>query len=261
MLTAPTVIVHRAEKLLAQAVAARLITRLVDAQAARGHASVVLTGGGIGTATLAEVAAMAAHDAIDWSRLDVWWGDERFLPTGHEERNETAARSALLDHVDIPPERVHPMPASDGSAGDNPERAADSYTAQLYTAAQYENRDAVVPSFDVMLLGIGPEGHVASLFPEQPALYEERPVVAVHGAPKPPPLRLSLTLPAIQAAREVWVLAAGGSKAGAVRLALSEAGPTQVPATGARGRRGSLFLLDSAAASQVPAGLDRRATP
>src|SRR3954467_14761421 len=106
--TTPLVVVHRDAVLLARAVAARLVTALVDAQAARGHASVVLTGGGIGVASLHELAASPARDAIDWHALDVWWGDERFLPAGHPERNETQARAALLDPVGIDPDRVHP---------------------------------------------------------------------------------------------------------------------------------------------------------
>jgi 6-phosphogluconolactonase/Glucosamine-6-phosphate isomerase/deaminase len=105
-MSVPEVIVHRDASLLAQAVAARLVTRLVDAVAARGTASVVLTGGGIGTRVLAEAAATPARDAVDWRHLDIWWGDERFLPTGDPERNETGARSALLDHVDVDPARV-----------------------------------------------------------------------------------------------------------------------------------------------------------
>ena len=106
----PQVIIHRDGELLAKAVAARLVTRLVDAVAARGHGSLVLTGGGIGTQVLAELAAAPARDAVDWRHLDIWWGDERFLPAGYPERNETGARAALLDHVDVSPERVYPMP-------------------------------------------------------------------------------------------------------------------------------------------------------
>jgi len=93
---------------------------------------------------------------------------------------------------------------------------------------------------------------VASLFPAMPALYDDRSVVAVRGAPKPPPTRLTLTLPSIRSAREVWVLAAGAEKAGAVRLALSDVGPVQVPAAGARGRQRTLFLLDRSAAGRLP---------
>jgi 6-phosphogluconolactonase len=209
---------------------------------------VVLTGGGIGTAVLAELAAAPARDAIDWRHLDIWWGDERFVPVGDPDRNETGARSALLDHVDVDPLRVHPMPGPDGPDGDDPEAAATRYATWLAAAANH----GPVPEFDVLMLGIGPEGHVASLFPGLPALHDERPVVAVHDSPKPPPLRLSLTLPSIQAAREVWILASGAEKADAVAMALSGAGPDQVPAAGARGTQRTLFLIDSDAAAKVP---------
>jgi 6-phosphogluconolactonase len=111
------------------------------------------------------------------------------------------------------------------------------------------------------MLGVGPDAHVASLFPEMPAVRDERPVVAVHGAPKPPPTRISLTFPSLCAAHEVWVLASGESKAKAVRLGLSGAGPVQVPCAGARGRQSTLFLLDRAAAAELPPGIERIASP
>ena len=258
-MSTPEVLVHHDASLLARAAAARLVTRLVDAQASSGTADLVLTGGGIGTAVLAELAAAPALGAVDWRRLDIWWGDERFLPSGHPERNEAAAEQALLRHVDTDPRRVHRMPGTDGPDGDDPEAAAARYADELRAATRPEDHGPV-PSFDVLLLGIGPDAHVASLFPGMPALYEERPVVAVRGAPKPPPTRLSLTLPAIQCAREVWILAAGQEKARAVRLALSGSGPVQVPAAGARGRQRTLFLLDRSSASQLPPQLNRIAS-
>jgi 6-phosphogluconolactonase len=238
--------------LLAKAAAARLITVLVDSLAARGSASMVLTGGGIGTAVLTALGDAPARDAIDWRRLDIWWGDERFLATGDPERNETGARSALLDRVDIDPARVHAMPGPDGPDRDDPAAAAARYASWLAAAARPEDHGAV-PSFDVLMLGIGPEAHVASLFPGMPALHDERTVVAVYDSPKPPPTRLSLTLPSIQAAREVWILASGAEKADAVANALSGAGPDEYPAAGARGRQRTLFLLDRDAAAKVPA--------
>jgi 6-phosphogluconolactonase len=256
--TAPSVLVHRDQSLLAKAVAARLVTRLVDAVAARSTASVVLTGGGIGTKVLEELAAAPARDAVDWPRLDIWWGDERFLPAGDPERNETGARAALLDQVDVDPARVHPMPDPDGPDGDDPEAAAARYASWLAAATTPEDHGPV-PSFDVLMLGIGPEGHVASLFPGLPALYDERPVVAVRGCPKPPPTRLTMTLPSLQAAREVWIIASGPDKANAIAMALSDAGPVQVPAAGARGRQRTLFLVDSAAAAKVPPQIGRQA--
>lgn len=247
----PTVIVHRDGDLLAHAVAARLVTTIVDAQASRGHASVVLTGGGIGTAALAAVHDSPAREAVGWRRLSVWWGDERFLPDGHQDRNETGARKALLDHVDLDQANVHPMAPADGPHGDDPAAAAAAYADELAQAGRPDG--LAVPAFDVLMLGIGPDAHVASLFPGQPALGEQQlTAVAVHDAPKPPPTRVSLTYPAIHAAREVWVLAAGAEKAEAVGQALSGAPLTQAPAAGARGSAATLFLLDRTAAKQLP---------
>ncbi|MEU0519114.1 6-phosphogluconolactonase [Streptosporangium sp. NPDC006007] len=257
-MSVPTVIVHRDADVLAKAAAARVITRAVDAQSGKGSASLVLTGGGVGVATLAEVAASPARDAVDWRNLDIWWGDERFLPSGHPERNETGARGALLDHVEVDPARVHAMRGPD--SGMTAEESADAYAEELRRASRPEDHSPA-PSFDVLMLGMGPDGHVASLFPGMPALYDTRPVAAVHGAPKPPPTRITLTLPIIQNAREVWVIAAGEEKAGAVRLALSGSGPMQVPAAGARGRQRTLFLLDKAAASKIPPALSRISSP
>jgi 6-phosphogluconolactonase len=223
MSTPPQLVVHRDKELMACATAARLITKIVDAQASRGSASIVLTGGRNGNGLLAALSSAPARDAVDWSRLDLWWGDERFLPEGDPERNVTQAREALLDAVPLDPARVHAMPASDGPYGSDIEAAAASYAVELAAAARPEDH-AQVPSFDVLMLGVGPDTHVASLFPELPGVREtERTVVAVHGAPKPPPLRVSLTLPAIRAAHEVWLLAAGDDKAEAAEIALSGA--------------------------------------
>src|SRR3954463_14244761 len=155
-MTPPLVVVHHDAALLARAVAARLVTALVDAQAARGTASVVLTGGGIGVASLRELAAIPARDAIDWDALDVWWGDERFLPSGHPDRNETQAREALLDAVDLDPARLHPMGVSDGPDGDDLDTAAERYAQALGKAARPEDHGPV-PRFDVLLLGVGPD--------------------------------------------------------------------------------------------------------
>jgi 6-phosphogluconolactonase len=252
----PEVVVHATADLLAKAAAARLVVRLVDAQVASGSASMVLTGGGVGTATLRELWSSPARDAVDWRRVDVWWGDERFVPAGDPQRNDRQAAEALLDSVPLDPARVHRFPASDGPPGEDPEAAAAAYATELKAATRPEDHGPV-PRFDVLLLGVGEEGHVASIFPESPAAYEERPVVAVHGSPKPPPIRLTLTFPAIAAATEVWVLAAGASKASAVALALGGAGPVQVPAAGARGRSRTLWMLDRAAASRLPASVVR----
>lgn len=251
-MSAPELVVHATAPLLAAAVAARLVTRMVDAQASRGSTSVVLTGGGTGIAVLRELRAAPARDAVDWARVDVYWGDERFLPAGHPERNETQARQALLDHVPVDPARVHPMPAAGGRYGADVDAAAAAYAELLRAAAQPEDHGPV-PTFDVLLLGVGGDGHVASVFPSHPAVYEtERTAVGVRGAPKPPPNRITLTLPAIRRAAEVWLAVAGADKAAAVAMALPGAGPTQVPAAGAKGQRRTLWLLDRAAATKLP---------
>ncbi|HEY0636518.1 MAG TPA: 6-phosphogluconolactonase [Pseudonocardiaceae bacterium] len=249
------VVVHATPTLLAAAVAARLVTRIVDAQASRGSASVVLTGGGTGIAVLRELCAAPARDAVDWGRVDLYWGDERFLPADHPERNERQAREALLDHVPVDPARVHPMGAAGGEFGNDAEAAARAYAELLAHAARPEDHGPV-PTFDVLLLGVGAEGHTASVFPSSPAVYEtERPVVAVHGCPKPPPTRITLTLPAIRCANEVWLAVAGADKAAVVAMALGGAGATQIPAAGALGRRRTLWLLDRAATTKSPRGL------
>ncbi len=251
-MSAPTVLMHRDAEALTHAVAARLVTRLVDAQSNGRIATVCLTGGRIASAVYRTIAASPARSAVDWDRVELWWSDERFLPPGDPERNETQAREALLDAVPLDPSRVHTMPADTGQGA---EQAAEEYAAGLAKAAGPGARLAA-PVFDLNVLGVGPDGHVASLFPEAPALHEEdRTVVAVHGAPKPPPTRITLTMPVLTQAAEVWFVVSGADKASAVRLALSGAGPMQIPAAGPRGRSRTLWLLDNAAATDVPANI------
>ncbi|CAB4861877.1 MAG: 6-phosphogluconolactonase [Actinobacteria bacterium] len=255
-MTEREVLLHPDAHALALSAAAILTTRIVERQAAAGIARIVLTGGGIGTAVLAAAALEPGRDAVDWSRVELWWGDERYLPDGDPERNDTSARAALLDHVDIDPARVHSIEGPDRAA--SAEDSAEHYADHLRTHARPEDHGDL-PRFDVVLLGIGPDSHVASLFPEHPALHEtDRLTAAVHGSPKPPLTRVTLTLPAINAASEVWILASGVEKATAVRLALDPAaGALQVPAAGVRGRDRTLFLVDDDAASKLPHGLGR----
>jgi 6-phosphogluconolactonase len=248
-----SVIVHRDADTLASTVAARLAIRLLDAQASRGAASVVLTGGRIAAKVYEALLASPVKDAIDWDRVDLWWGDERFLPAGDAERNETQARAVLIDGLPIPAGRVHPMPASDGPDGADPEAAAQRYADEL--AAVNLPSHQLLPHFDVVLLGIGEDGHIASIFPEHPVGYETRPVSAVRGSPKPPPIRTTLTMPALNTADDVWIIASGDGKAEAVGMALAGAGPHQIPAAGVRGVERTLWLLDDAAAANVPAKL------
>ena len=234
-MSAPSVLLNRDAEGLAHAVAARFLTAVVDAQSNGRVAQVVLTGGRVAAVVHRAVAESPARTAIDWSRVEFWWGDERFLPDGDPERNETQARDALLSHVDVDPAKVHPMPAD---AGQGAEAAAEAYAAELAAAGS--------PTFDVLMLGVGPDGHVASLFPGYPQVkITDVAAVAVHDSPKPPPTRVSLTLPAIDRAREVWFVVSGEDKADAVAKALSGG---DVPAARPRGLDRTLWLLDEAAA-------------
>ena len=254
-MTSSHVLVHDSADLLAASVCARLITTLVDVQAADRVPSLVLTGGTVADRVHRTVAAAPARDAVDWSRVELWWGDERFLPSGHHDRNETQARAGLLDHVALDPARVHPMPAT--GADDDPDRAAATYARELAARADHQ-AGREVPTFDVLMLGIGPDGHVASLFPGLPALHDGRPVAAVRDAPKPPPTRLTLTLSTLARAREVWFIASGEEKAEAVERSMYAGDIDQVPAAGPRGLNRTLWLLDRGAAAQLPrpVGLD-----
>jgi 6-phosphogluconolactonase len=254
----PTVVVHHDQQLLADDAAARLVMAILEAQSSRGQADIVLTGGSMGSAVLVALGQSPARETVDWRLLNLWWGDERFLPAGDPERNETQAREALLDAVPLDPARVHPMPASDGPDGSDVDAAAVRYAAELAAAAP---RGRSVPEFDVVMLGLGPDAHVASLFPEHPALHErDASTIGVRGAPKPPPVRVSMTLPSLCAARDVWFLVSGPDKAGAVGLALSGAGPLQAPAAGVVGIRSTTWLLDRDAATHVPTQLIRLAS-
>ena len=250
-MSTPEVFVYTSGDLLASAAAARTVTRLADAIAAEGRAHLVLTGGGIGTKVIAAIGASPARDAVDWNLVDFWWGDERFEPAGDKERNETGARAALLDELGIDKARIHAIHGPDGPDGDDVDAAAARYAAELAAAA---GAGADVPAFDVLMLGIGPEGHIASIFPESPAAHAGGSVVAVRNSPKPPPTRISLTFGAIQAAREVWILASGVEKAEAVAQALSGVSQDKLPAAGARGTSRTLFLIDAAAASDITGG-------
>jgi 6-phosphogluconolactonase len=247
----PDVVVEPDAAHLSRAVAEALIARVAAAQIVHGTASVVLTGGGMGIAVLERVAALAddpPRHRVDWTAVDFWWGDERYVPADDDQRNDKAAREALLDVIRAPAERVHPMPASDAGFAE-PEDAAAWYAEQLSAAAP-PGQD--LPRFDVLLLGVGPEGHVASIFPDSPAARDERTVLAVRDCPKPPPTRISLGFPAINSAQEVWLLVAGEAKAPAVAQALSGADPVQLPAAGVHGIRATRWLLDAAAAAELP---------
>jgi 6-phosphogluconolactonase len=244
------VLVHPDFGTLVGAVAARFLTKLVDLLEERDQVHVALTGGTAGTDVLRAVAASPMRDGIDWTRVQFWWGDERFVPKDDPDRNERQAREALLSSLPTPEENIHPFPASDEVP--DLDEAAAVYAAELKRAA---NGDALAPRFDITFLGVGPDGHIASLFPGGNGHDGPTPVIGVRNAPKPPPNRLSLTLPVLNSSVRVWMVLAGAEKASALGLALAGVSPNEVPAAGVQGRKRTVYFVDQAAASQVPQNL------
>jgi len=245
------VLVHPDKQALTGSVAARFLTKVVDILDDLGEANIALTGGTVGIAVLAAVNESPARDSVDWSKVHFWWGDERFVPKASDERNELQAREALLDHIAVPPENIHPFAASDEV--EDIDEAATIYAAELEAFAADGAR---TPRFDITFLGVGPDGHIASLFPDRSGIREtEKTVVAVREAPKPPPLRLSLTRPVLNASDRIWLVLAGADKASALGLALAGASYTEVPVAGAKGRKRTVFFVDKDAAVDVPENL------
>lgn len=222
----------------------RLAAAITAAITDRGRAMIVLTGGGTGIGLLTRL----GEHPLDWSRVHLFWGDERYVPHDDDERNDKQAREALLDHVDVPAANIHPMPASDGEFGADLEAAARAYETVLANVEP----GLPTPDFDVHLLGMGGEGHINSLFPHTPAVREaDRMVVGVPDSPKPPPRRITLTLPAVRRSRQVWLVVSGEAKADAVAAAIGGADPADIPAAGAIGREATVWLLDAAAATKL----------
>ncbi|MDU0477756.1 6-phosphogluconolactonase [Staphylococcus chromogenes] len=237
---------------LVDAACAQFVQVIAGVQAAGGlHddgvARVVLTGGGAGIKLLA---ALAEHhrvaelqadtfpvQRIDWSRVQVFFGDERAVDVSHPDSNEGQARAALLDHVCIPPNNIHSYQLGSLSL----EESAHHYQEEVERFAPR--------GFDIHLLGMGGEGHINSLFPHSAAVAEtERLVVAVTDSPKPPAERVTLTMPAIHRADRVWLLVSGAEKAEAAAHVVAGSAASDWPAAGATGRTSTLlFLSDDAA--------------
>ncbi|GAA4402460.1 6-phosphogluconolactonase [Fodinibacter luteus] len=237
-----TVVVHPTRQGLADTAAARLVVALVDAQSARGEAHVSMTGGSMGSQLVSSLTRVPARDAVDWSRVHVWWGDERYLPAGDPDRNDTQNDEAGLSALGLDPATVHRVPGPDASA--SAEASARAYEATL--------RAHGGGAFDVMVLGVGPDGHVASLFPHHPAAASRDAIaIAVHDSPKPPPTRVSLTRECLERSREVWFLVSGADKADAVRRGVRGAPFETTPAAHVHGQERTLWLLDVDAAGDL----------
>lgn len=240
----PELRTHDDAEALAADVAERLLIVLRDAQASGRTPHVALTGGTIARTIHETVARLAPSSEVDFADVVFWWGDERFVAADDEERNVVQARADMLDHLEgLDPDNIHPVAAP----GEVPDvvSAASSYAEELSAHG--------AELFDVLMLGVGPDGHVASLFPGSPQLEATgATTVAVTDSPKPPPERVSLTFEALNRSREVWFLVSGAGKADAVAAALGADGTvTETPARGVLGRDATVWFLDRDAASAI----------
>ena len=238
-----TVLRHGTADEVAAAVADALVAALAAGQTAGREPSVVLTGGTIARKVHTAVAEHPDRHRVDWSATHLWWGDERYVAVDDEERNEGQARADLVDRLPFDPGKVHAVPADDGSS--SVEEAAAAYAAELAGVLA----DGDEPWFDVLMLGIGPDGHCASLFPGRPEVGAPGITVAVRDSPKPPPLRVSLTMDTLRRAREVWFVAAGEGKADAVARSVAGGDLLETPSAGPRGTAATHWYVDEAAAS------------
>ena len=251
MTNEPRVFVHEDKAALVSDAAERFITRMVQVIDEFEEANVILTGGSVGIGVLAAINASPNRDRVRWDRVTFWWGDERWLPRADPERNELQAREALIDHVQVDPARVHAFAASDD--GITLDEAADRYARELAIAAP---PNLPLPPFDLAFLGVGPDGHIASIFPNAAAVRERtKTVLAVRNSPKPPPERLTLTIPVINSAARVVIVLAGADKASVLGLALAGASADEVPLAAIRARRRTVINVDRDAAAQVPSNL------
>lgn len=224
---------------LGQAVADALVRTLADLLRVTTDRPVdlALAGGSVNSLVLERLRGREAD--LDWSRVRVWWVDERFVPAGDPRRNDGAAREALLDR--LPGVQLRPMPADDGT------RSLEQATADF--AAEWR-AGMGTRSPDLALVGTGEDGHFASLFPGHPQVDATEAVVAERNSPKPPPLRISLSRDVVAGSSHLWLVATGGSKARPLARALEGEGVHAVPVA-ALARQGAVWWLDEAAAGHL----------
>ena len=216
----------------------RVVVRAEESIAARGRFTVALSGGSTPRRLYELLATPATAARIEWSRVHVFWGDERCVPPAHSASNYRMAHEALLSHVPLPAENVHRI-----AGEDPPEAAAAAYEATLRAMFGGER------TFDLVHLGMGEDGHTSSLFPGSPALAEERRwVMAVHAAHVESPWRITLTPVAIERAAQVTMLVTGGAKAARVAEVI-DGGGQGLPVQHLRGAVS--WMIDAAAAAQL----------
>ena len=224
---------------VAENTASALITRLSSLLETKNEVHLVLTGGTVGIATLAALNANPLRDSLDFKRINFWWGDERFVSAESTDRNALQAKNALLNNLNLDASKIHEFPADDD--GLTLDQAAADFAAHVRRVA---------PVFDLVLLGMGPDGHVASLFPGKPEPESGAWVIAEHDSPKPPSQRLSFTYEALNSSDEVWFVVAGADKQDAVSVAMGDT-PQSLPVGRVHGKVLTQWFIDSTAGTKV----------
>lgn len=224
---------------VAESVAAKILEKLESLLKTKNEVHLVLTGGTVGIQTLASMNSNQKLNDVDFSKVHLWWGDERFVSAESADRNSLQAKNVLLKNLKLDPNKVHEFPASD--------QGLSLSEAEVYFAGQVSS---ISPKFDLVLLGMGPDGHVASLFPGKPEPADGLWVIAEHDSPKPPAQRLSFSYEALNSADEVWFVVAGADKQDAVAVAMGD-NPEQLPVGRVNGKVLTQWFIDSTAGTKV----------
>ena len=220
---------------VARNAAEAFFVKMDEVLASKSEAHVAITGGTVGIATLAEIADNERAASFDFNRINFWWGDERFVAADSGDRNAVQARNALFSKIQIDPSKLHEFPSADnGLTLDAAAEQFANYVAEVH------------PHFDLVFLGMGPDGHINSLFPGKPTPAAGVQIIAEHDSPKPPPQRLSFTYEAMNAADEIWFTVAGADKAEAVSVAFGD-DPTSLPVGRVHGKMKTVWFVDQTA--------------
>ncbi len=223
---------------VASTAADEFVVRLIELTSTQDVVHVMLTGGTVGIATLAETSRHPDLGKIDFSKVNFWWGDERFVASDSADRNSNQARTALLNRPELAEATLHEFPAADSLSLD---QALSEFSKHF---------ESVKPKFDLAFLGMGPDGHIASLFPGKTAPSAGVSLIAEADSPKPPPQRLSFSYEALNEVDEIWFVVAGADKAQAVDVAFSDQ-PERLPVGRVTGRKATKWFIDATAGNLV----------
>ncbi len=240
------IVVAKSVSKLFERTAELIVSSAEDAIRARGFFSIALSGGSTPKGLFELLASPEWRNRIDWTKAQVFWGDDRYVPHTDPRSNYLMAKQSLLDHVDVPANNIHAIPTDIP-----PDEAAQRYEQ---TVRDVLRDHSPFPAIDFNLLGMGENGHTASLFPHRPTLHESKRLVVSDFIPEVDMYRVTMTVPMINAGRRIAFLVAGSSKADVLRDVISgPRNPEQLPSQLIRPDKGELlWLLDSAAAAKLP---------